>query len=626
MCGITGLVNQEQQQHDLRVTIKKMNDLIQHRGPNDEGFFFDTNLALGHRRLSIIDLSQAGHQPMTYLNRYTITFNGEIYNYLELREQLIALGYAFVSHSDTEVILAAYAAWGEACVEHFNGMWAFAIYDCEAATFFCSRDRFGVKPFYYCEIGAYFAFGSEIKQFTHLPGWSAELDMAVAYDFLMHSWMNHTAQTFFKGVYQLQAGHNLIYSLKTHTFQVSKWYHLDARIKPSKLKFDAAKAEFLKLFETAVKLRLRSDVKVGSCLSGGMDSSAIVCMMHQILVAEAHTGSQETVSSCFEDKRFDEQEYIDAVIKDTQVNAHKVFSDFNDLFVELDNIIWHQDQPFGSTSVFAQWNVYKEAKHNDLRVMLDGQGADEHLTGYHGYYEAYFMALIKKGRFIKLFKEIAAYQRMHHYPVSKIIKILLNAPGLKTIKKLLKRTAKTAAAEPSWWVNSNAKGLGIKEMSAAADSIYQLSQKLLWFTSLPALLHFQDRDSMAFSVESREPFLDYHLVEFALSLPDDYKIHAGITKYILRQAMAGIVPQKVLNRYDKMGFVTPESAWMQAHAELFTDELALASERLKNYVNQEQVVADFKQALANKSIVMGSIYWRLICLGRWLKVFEVKMV
>jgi asparagine synthase (glutamine-hydrolysing) len=620
MCGISGYIKRSGSAGPE--DIKAMNDLIKHRGPNGEGYFYAGPLAFGHRRLSVIDLSEAGHQPMTYLDRYTITYNGEVYNYVELREELEALGYVFQSHTDTEVILAAYSAWGAACVERFNGMWAFAIYDAVEQIVFCSRDRFGVKPFYYAEVGDYFAFGSEIKQFTVLPGWQAKMNASIAFDFIVQGRINHSVDTFFEGVKQLRGGQNLTYFLRNHNVKICRWYNLSRSAKKQTVDFMQAKKIFLALFESSIHLRLRADVKIGSCLSGGLDSSAIVCMLNKMMRLAGHESMQETVSSCFEIQEFDEQEYIDVVVEQTQVKSHKIFPRFEDLFTELDGIIWHQDQPFGSTSIFAQWNVYRCAADHGLTVMLDGQGADEYLTGYHAFYDAYFMGLLKSFRYISFVKEFIAYRKMHSYSFLQIFTILAKLIPSKRIKRFLRQRIHKGI--PKWWKVKNITSEALtKFVDNPVSGMRDFSEEQILYTSLPALLHYQDRDSMAFSIESREPFLDYRLVEFVLGLPDDYKIHLAKTKFLLREAMQGIMPQKIIMRYDKMGFVTPESVWFKENVMDFKKELCEAATLLSEYIDVSRLMTAFDHSLSKLSI--GSIYWRMICLGRWIRVFKVEL-
>jgi asparagine synthase (glutamine-hydrolysing) len=613
MCGISGIISTSNKPIDSHA-IRRMNDLIAHRGPDDEGFFFGKNFALGHRRLSIIDLSKDGHQPMTYLGKYTITYNGEVYNYLELKHELEKCGYQFYSKTDTEVILAAYDKWGANCVEHFNGMWAFAIYDLEKNIIFCSRDRFGIKPFYYAKIGNNFCLASEIKQFTTIEGWQAVMNEARVWEFLAYGIFDHTEETLFKGVYQLQGGHNLTYNLLDHSYKIQQWYNLKDKIKANDTSFDEATARLLELFTDSVRLRLRSDVKVGSCLSGGLDSSSIVTVMNQILKEKDSPNIQETVSSCFDIKQFDEREYIDEVIKHTKIISHKVFPPFENLFYDIDKIVWHQDEPFGGTSIFAQWKVFKEAQKHQITVMLDGQGADEQLAGYHNFFGSYFSYLIQNGKFKKFLHEINCFRKLHNYSLQYICqKIFKNfVPESFFIKAYLKTF-------PNFLYN---KSYSTEYKPPQCTSIKELSMSHLTKTSLPMLLHYEDRNSMAHSIESRVPFIDYRLVEFIVGLPEDFKIKNGITKWILRCSLKKNLPEKILNRCDKMGFVTPEIQWLNEFKNIFRNEFLHGCNLLRQFIDSEKAEVFFDANLLN--IYESQFVWRTICLGKWVNVFNVK--
>ncbi|CAN5862161.1 asparagine synthase (glutamine-hydrolyzing) [soil metagenome] len=619
MCGISGIISRENRAIGLE-DIKKITDLIQHRGPDDEGYHQEGAFAFGHRRLSILDLSPDGHQPMPFQDRYVITYNGEVYNYLEIKEELVSRGYAFRSKTDTEVILAAFSEWGTACVERFNGMWAFAIFDREKQEIFCSRDRFGVKPFYYTQVAGLFAFGSEIKQFTALPGWKPRLNPVRLLDFFVYGLFDHTEQTLFEGVFQLRGGHNLHYSLLTHQHSIQPWYQLQERVKPFSGSFREAKDHFRDLFQDAVRLRLRSDVKVGSCLSGGLDSSAIVCTVNQLLKQEGNAGGQETVSSCFELKQYDEQEYIDEVIAQTGVYSNKVFPEFSSLFSELENITWHQDEPFSSTSIFAQWSVFKEARRRNLIVMLDGQGADESLAGYPLYYETLLSTLLTQFRPGRLRKEIAAFRKLPYYSgkslTVRLLKSFLPAAVLDRIRH------QRSSHELQYVKQAYRRQEGAFEPSYFG-SIRELSLDQVTYSHLPMLLHYEDRDSMAHSVESRVPFLDYRLVEFILGLPDEFKINAGWTKYVLREAMAGIIPDKIKDRRDKMAFVTPEVEWIRQNTGVFREKVEAAAHYFGEFLAAGAILAAFDQAV-KEGIGLGSIYWRLIVLHVWAQRFGLE--
>ncbi len=614
MCGISGLISSKPSH---RSSIKKMTDIIAHRGPDGEGVYTWNDVALGHRRLSIIDVSNLGCQPMPYLEKYVIIFNGEIYNYIELREELLQHGYRFSSQTDTEVLLAAYDHWGTGCLEQFNGMFSFALLDKTKNTLFCARDRFGIKPFYFYEQKDLFAFGSEIKIFTAIDGWNAVGNKERIYEYLQFGIQDHTSETMFEGVFQLKGGHYLLIDLITKQKTTEKWYNLSDSFTPQDNTSPVQK--FRSLFNSSIKLRLRADVKVGSCLSGGLDSSSVVLTVHEHLQKLQKAGLQETVSSCFENKKYDEQQYIDEVVKKAGCINHKIFPDLSSLYAQLSKIVWHQDEPFGSTSIFAQWEVFKKAKQENITVMLDGQGADEILAGYHSYYGVYFWELIKKGRFNRLKSEIKGLKNLGLYNNSFLTKeVIKNALPL-TIWLLLKKLGR----QEKGYINHSYRSTKTASENVTFGSVSEMSLVQVESSNLPMLLHYEDRDSMAFSIEARVPFLDYRLVEFLFQLDADHKIKDGITKSVLREAMKDVLPDKVLNRKDKMGFVTPEEVWMKENAALFRRDLQAAVESTNGFINNN-VMEKFEKIISGKQPFDFSI-WRVLCFAEWVRVFGVKL-
>ncbi|MFT4761790.1 MAG: asparagine synthase (glutamine-hydrolyzing) [Saprospiraceae bacterium] len=608
MCGITGIIQQNNQSVS-KFELDKMNHLVAHRGPDDSGHFLHHSIGLAHRRLSILDLSKKGQQPMR-LQHLVLTFNGEIYNFLELKKVLIENGYSFQTKTDTEVVLNAYLHWGQDCVQHFNGMWAFALLDLNKQKLFCSRDRFGIKPFYYANIEEKFCFGSEIKQFYAIENWVSQINQLRAYEFLVYGWHDHTSETFFKDIFQLPQGCNLIYNLKNHDWAIEKYYDLASKINQnntSTLSKKAAILEFQNLFTSAIKLRLRADVKTGSALSGGLDSSSIVGTVAAQLTLENQSAIQETVSACFQDKRFDESEYVDAVSKTANVLTHKVFPSSNRLWETLEIVTRHQDEPIASASVFAQYLVFEKAAKEGIKVMLDGQGADEILAGYDKFYAPYFKNLLVQNP-RKAMREFYHYFRLHTVSFSQIIQAI----------KPPKNTALQKYFHPSFVPKEDAI------FNRSADtSIKKCAQNLLFEIGLPILLHYEDRNSMAHSVESRVPFLDYRLVEFCLNLPDNLKIKQGKRKYILRESMKEVLPKKVYERYDKMGFVTPQVIWMEAHSEWILEKIKAAVQRENDIF--EVYLIDFAEVVfKEKKRADYAFLWRVLAFEIWLEVFKLK--
>lgn len=636
MCGISGIWNRVQKPVD-RSLLRDFTQVIAHRGPDDSGYYFDDDcgLGLGHRRLSIIDLSSAGHQPMASGDqKYWLVYNGEIYNYLELTAELVDLGYQFRSHSDTEMILAAYQAWGYACLDRFNGMFAFLLWDSSKQLLWAARDRFGVKPLYIWEQSPNFiAFASEIKQFTKLPNWKAQANPQRCYDFLAYGMLDHTSETMFKDVWQLRGGQYLTLNSDRQDadfgkLTVKQWYSLPSH--QQDLSMPEAKQQLQNLLKDSVKLRLRADVTVGSCLSGGLDSTSIVCLSDQLRQESANNIPFQTFSSCFDDLRYDERQYIKDVIAQTQVHPNFIFPNASELFEELDHLTWQQDEPFGSTSIFAQWCVFRQAGQSGVKVMLDGQGADELLAGYTKFYAALFANLFRKWHWCKLVNELITCRRYQNATeIQRMIEPLLPIWVRQPLRRLLGYASETAV--PSWLNGSYLQALGVAPQVSAKfalttpTSIHQLSHLQLTSTSVPMLLHWEDRNSMAHSVESRVPFLDYRLVEFAYSLDDTTKIRQGQTKAVLREAMRNIIPESIRTRQDKMGFVTPESQWIKhGLSDRFEIELQKAIASLGQWVQPDVLQKIFQATLDGNSGMQGVI-WRVISFSRWLKVFDVKI-
>ena len=626
MCGICGYINKKGKYPET--LINDMLNLIHHRGPDDYGIFHDELITLGHRRLAILDTSSDGKQPMKSNNTTVITYNGEIYNYLELKRELIEKGYSFKTKTDTEVLLAAYDYWGINCVNHFNGMWAFTIWDKEKHLLFCSRDRFGIKPFYFCESKELFAFASEIKQLLITTKNPPKANLTNLIVYLTNGTIDYSNETMFIGIQQLPGGHNLLFNTDTMKYTVEQWYDLK-QISPSKREQTEDNQIFSELFRDSVKLRLNADVPVGSCLSGGMDSSAIVCCANQFLNEIGHSGHQHTVSSCSADKAYDEQEYIDDVVKHTDVHSHKIYPDMNHFFDELNEVIWHMDEPFGSTSIYAQWNVFKEAKKQGLTVMLDGQGADEQLGGYTGFYSIYFTNLLRKRKFKKLFHEINQFQQLRVGSESTsipliFVKTIVNALLPFSLRLWLADFFHTKLTEGPFPDNfyRNNDIYKIKKAHNERDE-YQFIYACM-HTGLAALLHYEDRNSMAHSIESRVPFLDYRLVNEVYSMPLGHKIKDGKTKYILREGLKDLLPEKTYNRYSKLAFATPEDKWYRDNTELIRNELDLACDILTGLLNKKQVLAWYDKNISEMKYGDFRVF-RIICAAHWVSVFHVDL-
>lgn len=627
MCGIAALLSSHTtvQISDL----KKMTDIIQHRGPDGDGHFAENGVLLGHRRLSILDLSDAGHQPMSYRDRFVITYNGEIYNYIEIRDELLRENYDFRSDCDTEVILAAFDKWGPEALQRFNGMFSFVLYDRRDRTIFAARDRFGVKPLYYwVSKGEFIAFASEIKQFTTLPRWRATLNREIASEFLISGLHDHNDETFFKDVFQVEPGHcvqlqldQLSAHLSSPRLPTRAWYTL--RSSPFKGSLLEAADRFRTLFQDSIRLRMRSDVDVGSCLSGGLDSSAIVCQLSEIR-DRSSVSEQKTFSAYSEHPQFDESHHIKTVVAQTHTRHHSTVPHLDTLVNELDRIVWHQDEPFGSTSIFAQWEVFKLARSENCTVMLDGQGADEQLAGYSTFIRIRLTELFREGRWKRFFKEARSYRASGRLSVIKIVKImaaaLLPEKGFRWLKRLAWRIKL-----PSYWLAVPLRSVAMNEYERREVSfkdVNQVTRAQMTGLNLQMLLRYEDRDSMAHSIEARVPFLDYRLAEFIDSLPSDYKISDGVSKRVQREAMTGILPESIRQRMDKLGFATAEEIWMtKSKPDYFRGLLAEAVENSHGLIKTSAL--ERFDLMVSGEVAFDFSIWRCISVSLWIKMFKV---
>lgn len=589
MCGIFGTIRQNNQAPDAEL-VRKATRMLQHRGPDGEGYFSEGPLAFGHRRLAIIDLSEKGLQPMAAYGN-VITYNGEIYNYLELKKQLQQQGYQFVSASDTEVILAAYAHWGTDCVQHFRGMWAFAIYNRQQRSVFCARDRFGIKPFYYTRIKGDFYFASEIKAFTALPDWSPNYNADYLAQFLYAGRQHPERKTIFHKVFQLPPGQQLLFKLADHTFQIKQYYRLD-QISPQVLSPEAASVQFRALFADSIHLHLRSDVTIGTAFSGGLDSSAILASLCQ--TPEEKIKAIAAVAYCSPDSRLDESPYVDAFAKQYPINIHRIAPDFSQLFELFESATAAQDEPLLSGSLLAQYAVFHAARKNGLCVMLDGQGADELLGGYGTFYPPLFRHLLKNQP-LQILSQLLGLVQQHRIPWQRIKNRWQSPPPVEGIRLA---PPPPLPREPSY---------------------HSYSQAMLR-RHLPGLLHFEDRNSMAHGVEARVPFLDHPLVEFCLSLPPDLHIRRGIRKMVLRDALGHWLPEKILKRYDKIGFATPQDQWMEKVPN-YVLKLTKESQLQFPEVFDENWMEWVGGVLSKKQQVHYPLLWRAIALGGWGKQY-----
>lgn len=610
MCGIAGIVNLNKKMINKK-ELEKMINVVKHRGPDDEGYFTDKNVGLGHCRLSIIDLSEAGHQPMTNEDgTIWITYNGEVYNFIELRQELKERGHIFKSHTDTEVIIHSYEEWGKECLTRFNGMWAFALYDLQKRELFCSRDRFGVKPFYYYFDKEKFLFGSEIKELLTFV--DAQANDEVIFDYLVFGFANYSEETFFRNIKELPGGHYLSLKVDLASFSINKYYTFFDNDHMEDIETDKSKThdELYNLLEDSIKIRLRSDLPVGSCLSGGLDSSSIVCLANKLLKGCGNY-HQEVFTSCFKETDIDESKYAEEVIKETGCIKNFVFPDFKTLEMDLDELIWHQEQPFGSLSVFSQWSIMKTSKEKGIKVLLDGQAGDELFLGYERYYIYFLQTLLKHFRLSLFLKEFFLIPQNSKLRLKQLIRyyIYFSMPKMR-LTKLLKESQQILNREflaLSWNKSSTLQFMNPK-------SLADLQKKEILYSQLPNLLRYEDRNSMAFSIETRLPFLDYRLVEFAYRLPDRAKIRNGWTKYILRKSMENILPSDIAWRKRKIGFEVP-NIWLKMlrpkMKEIFNNNIYSGK-----YIDKKSFLKNLSE---NK--VPNQLLWRVYCLELWMQKF-----
>ena len=608
-------------------------DIVAHRGPDGAGWreFHSPagRAALGHRRLAIIDVSDAGLQPMAdATGRFHLVFNGEIYNYLELRDELKALGHVFRSDSDSEVLLAAYQVWGSACLERFFGMFAFLIWDDRDKAFFAARDRFGIKPLYVMANGRGIAFASEIKQLLGLPGLAARMNLARVRDFLAFGTSDHTAETMFEGVLQLQPGCYTRIDASSAwdgSFEPRRWYAIPP-YSVLNLSEDEAAERFRALLADSVRMHLRSDVRVGSCLSGGLDSSSIVGLMAQALGEQGCDARVNTVSACYAEKTVDEKPFMEAVVEHAGAQPHYIFPRAEDVFARAEDITWHQDEPFGSSSIFAQWCVFKAAHEAGIKVMLDGQGADEQLAGYHAAYMYYMSDLLRRQDYATLVRTMIERHRVHGASFADQAQRFIGPALPAPLRAFLLRRRENLVKHD--WTNSEAlrsfnSAPPAPEIASTLNGlppitdIASLCVVLTFASNLQMLLHWEDRKSMAHSIEARVPFLDHRLVEFSLALGNEHKIVRSDTKRILRRAMADLLPKVVRERRDKLGFATPEEAWFRGPLKpMIVEGVEATLKRFPDLLNPRGTRALAADMLEGRRPVDFTL-WRIVNIGIW---------
>jgi asparagine synthase (glutamine-hydrolysing) len=595
MCGITGFWGPP----DAGV-LAAMTEVICHRGPDDRGDYETDVASLGFRRLAIIDLV-GGHQPMvTEDGLVHLVYNGEVYNYRELRGELEAAGQVFTTVSDSEVVLRAYVAWGPAAFARFNGMWALAILDRrEEPRLVLSRDHFGIKPLYVAEAGGRLLFASEIKSLLHAPDVAAATapDEQWVHDYLVAGVHDHRPETAFRGVRNLPPATYAIVSAAG----IEETRYWTPRVSSDG---SADPAEFRRLFELAVERRLVADVPVGTCLSGGLDSSSIVSVMSRLLAEHVPDATSmgerlKVFSAVFDGDPIDEREYIDVVLDASGAEPHWIRPTSQQFVDELDRLVWHQEEPIVSTGPYAQWCVMREAR-GEVTVLLDGQGGDELLAGYVPYQVVYLRQLWRERRWRTLTKEAWAARDV----VGPLVRRRLADRRRRLELGKVLRPAFRKKSPPS---------------PRSDDLKERLLQDLTTF-SLPSLLRYEDRNSMAHALESRVPFLDQELVDYVLALPADAIIRGGWSRAILRDGLTGVLPEKVRLRRWKVGFTTPETRWLRARRAVLQSLFRSPAFCARPYWDGLAVAEAFDAACRGE-VEWSQFFWRAVNVELWLRVF-----
>jgi asparagine synthase (glutamine-hydrolysing) len=605
MCGIAGIINFKSKSID-NAKIECMIKQMHHRGPDSNGKYINSNIAFGFSRLAIIDLNEESNQPMVIENgNLIIVYNGEIFNYIEIKQELELLGHSFKTKGDTEVILRSYIQWGEDCVNKFNGMWAFAIYNKKTNCIFISRDRYGIKPLYYYFNNESFIFCSEIKPILTILNNKSEINENAIFNYLVFNRTDIDDSTFFKSIKKLKHGHSFV--IKDSKVNLKRWYNLkDRHTKP----FNSFE-EYKNLLKDSVKIRLRSDVPIGVCLSGGIDSSSIVS-----LINELDYNNMNTFSAIYNKGDVgDEFKYIE-LYKNKVKNLHFTKPNFDGLIKDLDDFIQTHHEPVPSSSIYAQYKVMELAK-NHVKVTLDGQGADESLGGYHYFFGIYFKELLLKFKWGKLIKELIKYRKINQswHGIKSFFFFLM--PSKLQTKLRIKRINYLTDT----FIKSNIKSSNVSESIYSSKSLKNALIDHFEY-KLEHLLKWEDANSMRFSIEARVPFLDHRLVEKTLSSDIDYFIHNGYTKKILRKAMKGLVPNEILWRADKIGFETPASEWFKTEKlKEFTFDILNSKEfRSRNIIDHKKALIMYSKHL-NSEIDISQDIWKWINLELWFRYY-----
>lgn len=621
MCGIAGAFLSVTRR-ECEILMARSLEAMQHRGPDGHGISSQDEggrtLCLGHKRLAIIDLSEAGHQPMVSpCKRYAITFNGEIYNYVELREELRQFGSEFHTETDTEVLLAAWIKWGPDCLGRLDGMFAFAVHDRVDHVLHCAVDPFGIKPLYYQRDGFEFRFASEIPALLKLNSRPAALDAERSFAYLV--WGTHDVgeNTFVRDVVRLQPGHLLTFDLTARREPMLRRWWTPRLVRNDTISFDDAAEQLRALFLSSVKRQLRSDVPIGFALSGGLDSSSIVCAVRYL----EPDYPIRTFSYLASNEALNERKWAELVVEHVDATTNWVEDSADDF--DLESAMLSQGEPFGSTSILAGFHVFKRMKREGVVVSLDGQGADEALGGYDGYPVAVLREILETRSPVAALQYLRNWSRWPGRGGRTALMVLgdllvpdgmrrhaLHLAGYDAIPRWINQSALEAQGVPM----TVQSGIGTRPENVGRRLAERLEIALI-DNGLPRLLRYADRNAMRFSIESRVPFLSPDLAAFTLTLPSNYLVSPeGQTKHLFRAAMRGIVPEAILTRRDKIGFETPEVRLLNRHRAQIEEWIEAATS--VPFLKADEVRKTVNNYL-DGSIAYKTRCWRLINFCRW---------
>jgi asparagine synthase (glutamine-hydrolysing) len=625
MCGIVVVRDLEHRPVAPEIVARMVATLL-HRGPDDEGLYTSDVVGLGFRRLAILDLTSAGHQPMESPDgKVVLVFNGQIFNYVELRQELRALGHAFRSTGDTEVLLHAYLEWGRDCLPRLNGEWAFIFWDGRDRTLFGSRDRFGVKPMYRTTAGGRMAWASEIKALLTLPGLTPEINWAVSGRYLREGRMDDSAETFFQGIEAVSPGHAFVVQPDGREERWCYWSIAD----PDEGTFtgDPAPA-FAELLEDAVRLRLRSDVPVGLCLSGGLDSTSIICAAHRLRQAEP--SADETLSAfVYHHPEFDERRYVAATLEQTGAHPYRLELDHYELWQQAERVVRAQDEPLHSLTAIVGYQLMAMIAGTGHRVALGGQGADEVLAGYGSFFLDAWYTQLRQGRPRRAFQEIGAYVEVHggsarELAVRAVRRLIQGQFQSSTLYRRAAHRRQRRREVTSGWFT----GAALPDPSRVPEPIpLRLGAALHRATTidpLPLYLRLEDRNSMAHSVDVRLPFLDHRLVEMAFSLGPDWKIQGPWNKVVLREAMRGRIPEIVRTRPDKMGFPSPNASLLRsASFERLYGLISSRRARERGIYQWDRMVGELQASRDRDNLDLGLRFFRVAQFELWASIHGI---